>query len=236
MHAFVRELLSEQYQVRSAFDGQEALLALEAHPDIDLVISDVMMPRMDGFALLAAIKQAEQWRGLPVIMLTARAEADDQLRALTIGVDDYLTKPFNSAELLARVTNLLAFRRLRQGLAAVDEPTPPADISAADWAWLKEVEGIMQREIRDSQFGIATLAQNLHLSERQFHRRIRSITGMTPNRYFWEIRLRQACHLLEAGTHSTVAEVSYAVGIATPAYFSKKYAERFGKAPSSYFS
>lgn len=236
MHAFIRELLSEQYLVRSAFDGQEALLALEAHPDIDLVISDVMMPRMDGFALLTAIKQNEQWLGLPVILLTARAEAEDQLRALAIGVDDYLTKPFNSPELLARVANLLAFRRLRQGLAAADEPSPPPDISAADWAWLKKVEAIMLDEIRDTQFGIAMLAQALHLSERQLHRRIKSITGMTPNRYFWEIRLRQASQLLEAGTYSTVSEVSYAVGIATPAYFSRKYEERFGKAPSAYFS
>ncbi len=236
MHAFIRELLGEQYQVRSAFDGHEALFALEAHPDIDLVISDVMMPRMDGFALLAAIKQNEQWLGLPVILLTARAEAEDQLRALAIGVDDYLTKPFNSPELLARVDNLLAFRRLRQGITAADEPSLPPDISAADWAWLKKVEAIMLGEIRDTQFGIAMLAQALHLSERQLHRRIKGITGMTPNRYLWEIRLHKASQLLEGGKYATVAEVSYAVGITTPAYFSKKYEERFGKMPSSYFS
>jgi transcriptional regulator GlxA family with amidase domain len=109
-------------------------------------------------------------------------------------------------------------------------------MSPADLSWLKAVEAQVLSGIRNPDFSVVQLAQKLHLSERQLHRRIKSITGMTPNRYVWELRLHQARQMLESGSKRTVAEVSYAVGVDPPEYFSKKYKERFGKKPVDYLN
>lgn len=235
MQRFLQQILSPHYRILSAFNGEEALEALQASNHIDLIVSDMMMPVMDGQQLLKKLKSEEKWMGLPVIMLTARAGEQERLRALAVGVDDYLTKPFSTPELLARITNLLKFRNLRHNRQPKPGAVAAPGISAADLNWLKSVEQRILSELQNAGLSVARLAQELHLSERQLHRRIKSVTGMTPNRYFWELRLHQAKQLLETGSLSTVAEVSYAVGIETPEYFSKKYKERFGKKPVAYF-
>jgi len=235
MQRFLQQVLGKEYRLISAYDGAEALRVLQASDEVDLLISDMMMPEMDGLQLLKKLKSQEKWLGLPIIMLTARVDEQKRLQALSVGVDDYLTKPFHTKELRARVTNLLRFQKLRQANKTMPRTAAPSDISASDWAWLKATERKMLAEIQTPHFSINRLAQDQNLSERQFYRRIKSITGLTPNRYFRELRLHHAKQLLETGACQTVAEVSYAIGIETPEYFSKKYRERFGKRPIEYF-
>ena len=197
-----------------------------------------MMPIMDGYQLLEQLKADEQWRATPVVMLTARAALDDKLKALRIGVDDYILKPFEEEELLVRIDNLLQNRTERQQLitsAQIAEPeTPIPPISKADLEWLEQVEQTVQAQIHNVNFTLYQLADELFLSERQLNRRIKKLTGLTPNKYIREIKLQKARALLETHTYNTVAEICYAVGFSKLKYFSQLYKERFGKLPSAY--
>jgi signal transduction histidine kinase/DNA-binding response OmpR family regulator len=239
MQQYIRETLGGRYALQTVFDGQAAWAFLqdgESRPD--LIISDVMMPEMDGFTLLEKLKQDPSLFSIPVVMLTARAEMADKLRALTIGVDDYLTKPFVPDELRVRVKNLLT--RVQQRHQPDDEAPkteePEKAISPADLRWLQEVEAILHREINNAQYNLFDLSDELALSERQLNRRIKRITGLSPNKYIREIKLAHARQMLESGEAGTVAEAAYAVGFDTPHYFTRLYEERFGKRPADYFS
>jgi DNA-binding response OmpR family regulator len=196
-----------------------------------------MMPRMDGFQLLERLKADDRYRHIPVVMLTARADIQDKLRALRIGVDDYLTKPFEEEELLTRVRNLVERRRNRMDAVAEAEPetSDSARISQADAEWLLEVERWTRANLRDEFLSVSALAQFVALSERQLLRRMREITGLSPQQYITEMRLQNAREALERGAFRTVAEAAYASGFSNAKAFSRAYRERFGRLPSSYF-
>lgn len=236
MQTFLSAILSADYQVLVAGNGKLALENLaDSSPAVDMVISDVMMPEMDGFELLNTLKSEEEFLHLPVIMLTARADMRDKLQALNKGVDDYMTKPFDEEELKIRVKNLLENRQQRQAAKTSKSNAESPKIRKADLAWLKNVEQILKRELANSNYTLLSLAAEIAVSKSQLHRKIKLLTGLTPNKYYREIKLNYAKELLEDRTHLTVAEVSYAVGFEDPQYFSKIYAERFGKKPSAYF-
>lgn len=212
----------------------------EARPNnYKLIISDIMMPFMDGFELLEQLKASDQFRHIPVVMLTARSNAQDKLKALRIGVDDYILKPFNEDELTARIDNLIKNATSRTVISQNEseskskKATTPT-ISAADLKWLESVEKHLKVEISNSKFNIDSLALVMQMSRSHLHRRIKSITGLPPNKYFREIKLQAAREILENGEVQTVGEVCYAVGFDTPKYFSKVFEDRFGKRPISY--
>ena len=221
--------LLPDYQIISAEHGQEALQKLE-NEKIDLMISDVMMPVMDGFELLKNLKEHPHYQSIPVVMLTARAALEDKLEALRIGVDDYILKPFAEEELLARVAN--ALKRLQN--RSTQEEATEEEIIHPQQKWLQELEVIVLHELTNSQFNLEWLAEKLLLSKRQLQRRMKSYTGMTASEYIREIRLHQARQLLESGNYQTVGEVCYAVGFENQSHFSNIYLERFGKKPSEY--
>jgi len=241
MQALLQSLLSADYQLTVANDGQEAWDMLEndalREHHFSLILSDVMMPRMDGYELLAKLKSHERYRQTPVILLTARAEQDDKIQALRLGVDDYLVKPFSPPELSARVSNLIANYRSRQ---AFSEKTVP-DISfekvdAQDELWLKNIESSAKNALdKGLPLQVGDLAAAGMMSERQFFREIKRLTGLTPNQYIQEVRLQKARHLLQHRAYNTLAEVAYAVGFDTPSYFTKVFEQHFGKHPSAYF-
>ncbi|MGB0522182.1 MAG: hybrid sensor histidine kinase/response regulator transcription factor [Flammeovirgaceae bacterium] len=252
MQAFIISLLQEDYQVISAKNGKEAQEILAAgNTQVDLIISDVMMPEMDGFALLDWIKQQDAWRVTPIIMLTARAAEADRLKAFTIGVDDYLTKPFSPSELKARVRNLLAHAYSRQEwlqeeqhskVEAVSIPYVATDaittekITAEDVQWITKVAESIKHQLANPQFSLKLIAEAHYLSERQFLRRVKKITGLTPVKYRQEIQLHTGRELLENSIHQNLTELAHAVGFHTPRYFAKLYFNRFGKKPSDFFS
>lgn len=226
---YLKLILSDHYEVTTAGNGEAALQKLP-NWNGQLIVSDVMMPKMDGFELISQLKNTDEYRHLPVIMLTARTGLQDKLRALRIGVDDYLLKPFVEDELLTRANNLLEnYRNRRKG--KLHHLPAPSDISAADLLWLEKLEDLLKQEVHNPEFTFDHLEAQLFISRRQLQRRIKKLTGLTPNKYFREIKLQVARELLESGRVRTVNEVAHAVGFETAKYFSRIYAERFGKRP-----
>jgi signal transduction histidine kinase/DNA-binding response OmpR family regulator/ligand-binding sensor domain-containing protein len=252
LRQYIQTILANNYHVVTAENGKIALEWLEkpstACPEnsVDnhqpsVIISDIMMPIMDGFELLETLKLSKKWRHIPVIMLTARSNMKAKLKALRIGVDDYMLKPFDEEELLTRIENLLERYEERQLAANINEKLPKITnekstiaISENDTKWLEQLEFDIQSEINNTQFSIYNLAIELNLSERQFQRKVKKLTGLTPNKYLREIKLQAAREILEASEIQTVNEVAYAVGFDTPKYFSKIYEQRFGKRPIEY--
>ena len=213
-----------------------------------------MMPVMDGYQLLDHLKTDGELNSIPVIMLTARADKDDRLRALRMGVDDYIVKPFVEEELLVRIENLLKHYNERQrhakaekGIAKpvaagdesnqINEEKPEGDISISqrDLEWLEELEERIQTHLPDPKFTQERLASDMALSKRQLHRRIQKFVGLSPNKYIQEIRLNTAREILLDKKESSVKAVSLSIGFKKADYFSNLYYRRFGKRPSEYF-
>ena len=250
LRSYLQFILSEDFDVLTAENGQEALLILEQIPQgqkdtPDLIISDVMMPVMDGFKLLEALKTNENLWMIPVVMLTAKAEIEDRLTALRIGVDDYLIKPFEEAELFARIKNLLnnVKKRKNATLKKQEANTIIAGgmhlsntpiLCIPDQEWLAKLEEKVKSNIGNFNLSVDTLADELFISRAQFFRRVQVLTGMTPLQYIKEIRYDFARNLLETKNVRSVKAASHAIGIKKVQYFSEKYKKRFGKSPSEY--
>jgi signal transduction histidine kinase/DNA-binding response OmpR family regulator/ligand-binding sensor domain-containing protein len=227
----------KQFNMVIANNGLEALSILENRdlqlPPIQLIISDIMMPVMDGFSFLEQLKKHGVWQQIPVIMLTARAHITDKLQALRIGVDDYMVKPFVTAELIARVENLLqrfyTRKQLQQEVTENEVPLQPA--------WLQQLEQLISHKLHSGEnFTTDDLAAAMYISTRQLQRNIKTATGLTLNFYVRELRLHHARQLLEKSSYTTVAEYSFAAGFNDAHYFSKLFTERFGKKPIDYLS
>jgi len=242
MRNYIAEMLSPQYNLYLAENGNLALGHLKRQT-IDLVISDVMMPEMDGFTLLKIMKSNDLYHHLPVIMLTARAEDNDKLNALTIGVDDYLTKPFLADELKARVRNLLAHYKSRKSLMARPEELVNDNLMSAIHSeidsidaleWIKQVEKETLSRLNDFDFSMEVVAEALNITDRQMQRKVKQITGLTPNKYIQELRLQLGRAYLEKGAYKTISEVTVAVGFKSSRYFSKLFRERFGRNATDY--
>jgi YesN/AraC family two-component response regulator len=199
-----------------------------------LVLSDLMMPVMDGYQLLEKLKSDDATRHIPVVMLTARAEAQDKLKALRIGVDDYLLKPFDEDELLARIENLLKNYAARRA-AAAEESEPSAGVpllSRPDREWLEVFEGYVRKHLSSDLLSVAELTREFAMSESTLLRQLKRLTGLTPVQYLLEVRLTEARRLLENRTFSSIAQVAARVGYDDARSFSRAFRQRFGKLPS----
>lgn len=254
---YIKMILSPHYQVITAENGAEALEQLADFnrqlvvgseqtgtsngTSCQLIISDVMMPIMDGYQFLESLKGSDQFRHIPVIMLTALASLPDKLKALRIGVDDYMLKPFEEEELLARVKNLLAYSRNREVEKVTKKASPNSmvqnktSISLEDIEWLEELEKVISEKVGNFNLNVEQLANLMALSRWQLNRRLKQLNGLTAIQYLQEFRLNQARVLLEQKKYSSVKAVTYAVGIKDLKYFSRQFKNRFGKLPSSYF-
>ncbi|WP_170110308.1 hybrid sensor histidine kinase/response regulator transcription factor [Flavilitoribacter nigricans] len=247
MQEFIHHLLAGHYECILANHGAEAWTWLEEEDprimDIALILSDVMMPEMDGYTLLEKIKAHERWQLLPVIMLTARSAEEDKLQALRMGVDDYLLKPFSPAELLVRIKNLISNYQVRKEIASREvAPVGKIDIEfAAEFApanqiWLQEVESAAKEALKkEIKLTAAFIAGKVFLSERQFARKLKKLSGLTPNEYIQEVKLQKARQLLEQQVYTTVNEVARVSGYSSGSYLTRIYQERFGKKPGDYF-
>jgi DNA-binding response OmpR family regulator len=234
VRAFLRTHLEATYRVLEAADGADGLaVASEARPD--LVLSDVMMPEMDGYALCCALKADEQLRTIPVTLLTARAGEKETVHGLECGADDYIAKPFSMDELKARVAALIDARRRARHQFSREIIVQPADvvIQPEEEAFLERVLAIVEAQLGDSTFSAGTMADAIGLSRRQFERRLKAITNETPAELLRRMRLERAQQLLEARS-GTIAEVAYAVGFRSPSHFSKAFRNAFGVSPSAF--
>ncbi|RMF03348.1 MAG: response regulator [Bacteroidetes bacterium] len=228
MGKYLLDILSDHYQCVLATDGTEALRQLKL-TDFDCISSDVMMPNMDGFMLREKINENPHWRQIPFLLLTARHLEEDKLRGFQLGIDDYVTKPFSSRELHARIHNLVRNKLERDAYQADTEQT-----FSADQKQLAELEQIVRAHLDDDQFKVADLAAAVHYSSKQVGRIIKKYTGMSSVQFILEIRLQHARELLEKRQCASVIEAQYAVGIQSTSYFTRKFTERFGKNPSAF--
>ena len=211
MRTYLRLHLDLYYDVREAGNGNEALAALEASVP-DLIISDVMMPHLNGLQLCQRVRAEERWRKIPIILLSAKAATDHRVEGLKAGADDYLGKPFSVPELLARVRAKL--------------PRPPVRPDVADQAWLEKLESSLTAGLGQAGFNVDRLARQLGYSSRQLRRRVLMAYQLSPAALLLQRRLEAAHASIEARRFATVAEVAHAVGL-SPTYFSRRYRQAY---------
>ena len=228
---YIQELLGELYQISAAPNGIIGLEYLEKEK-FDLIISDIMMPVMDGLTFLKQVKATAKWRHIHFLILTALEGKQEKIETLRIGVDDYITKPFDGEILKARVEGLLDYyeERLQNHQTEVTENTPI--ISNPDTELLIKIETIIKQNLSDTNFNMNLLADNLNMSYSNLFPTIKRITGLTPNQYFNEVRFASAKRMLENREYDSVKAVAYTIGFKEVRYFSRQFKKRFGKNPS----
>lgn len=236
----VREfLLSELescFDLKVASDGK-AGIAMAKELDVDLIVSDVMMPGMNGFELTKRLKNSFETSHIPIILLTALSTDENVLEGTESGADAYITKPFSPQLLMARILQLLNQRGiLRQKFGKVPQEIRSAMLrNEQDSLFVKRLDSIVYSRLGEQDLSVDKVAGLLHLGRTIFYKKVRGTTGYTPNEYIRVIRLRKAAELLKEG-EKNVSEVAYAVGFANPYYFSKCFKEQFGMPPSQYRS
>ena len=230
---YERTLLQDEYIVLEAADGKEGLaVALKEVPD--LVICDVMMPVMDGLELTERLKTNTATSHIPVIMLTAKNLEEHRAEGYEHGADSYITKPFHSKVLLARIENLLRQRQLLknlyQGTKEAEKEISEAHLEDRDKQFLKQLQAIIQKNLSDSEFGVEDMGQQIGLSRVQLYRKVKAMTGSSVVDLLRKARLAKARRLLETRSMS-VSEVAYEVGFSAPSYFTKCFKEEYGMLP-----
>ncbi len=236
MRAYIRDVMSVEYRIEEAADGQEGFdKAAEIIPE--LIISDVMMPKMDGYQLCGKLKTDERTSHIPVVMLTAKSSGDDKIEGLEQGADDYLVKPFNSAELKVRASNLIEQRRKLRERFSREVNLQPAEIAItpADEAFLQRAIKIIEDRMDDPELSIEWFSKQMGLSRSQLHRKFQAIINQSASEFIRSIRLKRAVQLLEQKA-ATISEIAYQTGFSSPDYFRKCFREQFGMPPSEYAS
>lgn len=230
---YERTLLQDEYIVLEAADGKEGLtVAMKEVPD--LVICDVMMPVMDGLEFTEQLKTNTATSHIPVIMLTAKNLEEHRAEGYEHGADSYITKPFHSKVLLARIENLLRQRQLLknlyQGAQEAEKEISEAHLEDRDKQFLKQLQAIIQKNLSDSEFGVEDMGQQIGLSRVQLYRKVKAMTGSSVVDLLRKARLAKARRLLETRSMS-VSEVAYEVGFSAPSYFTKCFKEEYGMLP-----
>ena len=240
VRAYVRRHLAQRYRVLEAANGRQALDRVrDTLPD--LVVSDVMMPELNGFGLCRALKGDPELDFIPVILLTARASTESKIEGLEKGADDYLTKPFNVRELEVRVENLIASRqRLKARYAgASDEaavwPDSPAQAPRpdAETAFVAQVRAEIAARLQEEEFGVDALASAVGPGRTTLYSRVRGAFGKPPMDLIWGMRLERAASLLR-DRQGSVSEVAYGVGFKSVAHFCNRFRSQYGVTPAAY--
>lgn len=237
LRSFLHQQLSERYRVQVAGNGLEGWQkALQLSPD--LILSDVMMPIMDGIQMLGKIKNDVNSSHIPVILLSARGAVENQIEALQVGADYYITKPFNNEFLGASIDNLLRqrkklFDKLVKKQAAVELGPGPVVVTSKDETFLKEVILVVEEKMTDAGFNIEAVAEHMHMSRTTFYKKFKSLTGLTPVEFVKDMRLQRARQYLDAGADN-ISEVAYSAGFSNPKYFSTCFREKYKVSPSDY--
>ena len=248
LRRFLAMILRDCYHVLEAGDGRQGLEIIGRELP-DLIVSDVMMPEMDGIELLAAVKVNRDTSHIPVILLSVKASVDDRVRGLEYGADDYIAKPFNSAYLKARIESLI---RQRSSLAAyylgsslkdsdkTEKKQPDVkleqvleSVPSFNNTFIQEVIRLVDENLQNPDFKIDDLAETMNMSRAVFYRKIKTFTGASPIDLVKEMRLKRALELLDADTYS-LSEVAYQSGFSSPQYFSRVFKEQMQCTPNEY--
>jgi DNA-binding response OmpR family regulator len=231
---YIRNNVEKGYRILEARDGEDGWnKSIEHIPDV--IVSDVMMPKMDGFTLCDKLKTDERTSHIPVILLTAKASTQDKIQGYGTGADDYILKPFEPQEVNARIRNLIEQRKRiheyfrRHGLIGLEQEK----ITPVDIRFLQKVYDLVIRRVSEASLNVESLAESLRVSRSVLHRKIVSLTGETPGDLIRGIRLKKAADLIEQ-KFGNLSEIAFAVGFSNPAYFSEAFKKRFGISPSQY--
>jgi YesN/AraC family two-component response regulator len=203
----------------------------------DLIISDIMMPGTDGFELCRVLKKDVRTSHIPIVLLTAKASEESKIRGLEIGADDYITKPFNTDILRARMKNLIRLRSHLQKKRNREMTMLPVKLSESDMdrEFMKELNAVIKKNLDDPEFNVEQLAKKLYMSSATVYRKIQALSGEIPSEYIRSCRLRRAAQLLKSNFGS-VTEVAFEVGFTSRAYFTRRFKEIFHQLPSVYMA
>jgi signal transduction histidine kinase/DNA-binding response OmpR family regulator len=228
---YISENFRDSYNILEAYDGESGLItALQEMPDI--IITDLMMPHLNGLEMCKKIKTDERTSHIPVIMLTAKAEIDDKLMGLKTGADDYLIKPFEMKELKVRVKNLIELRKKLRERFSREITIEPADITITpiDEKFLKKAISIVETHLSETDYDVEYLQQDMNMSRSTLSRKIKALTNYSPVEFIRFMRLKRAANLLDQG-FGNVTEVAMEVGFNSPSYFAKWFKKTFGVSP-----
>ena len=231
---YIKDALMETYHVEEAANGEQGLRKAEKFIP-DLIVSDIMMPKMDGYEMTRQLRQNDKTSHIPIILLTAKSDKDSRLEGLGLGADDYLIKPFDSDELLARIKNLIETRRRLQekfgtGAAILKKPEK-ANLSCLDEQFMNRIMMVVDEHLAEEEFSIEEFGKDVGMSRSQMHRKLKALTGKSASVYLRTVRLVKAKQLIEE-KKGTISEISYQVGFSSPAYFSRCFKDEFGFTPS----
>ena len=232
------DALRRYYHITRARDGMEALDVLK-YTDIDVIVSDVMMPRMDGIQLCQRVKSDINYSHIPVVLLTAKTSVEAKLEGMQNGADVYLEKPFSSKQLHLQITSLLRMRQhFHERMQQIEGSTPAAEhadslgMNQQDLLFMERLRQMTDENLRDEEFSIDQLAEQMNMSRSSFYRKIKALTDMTPVDYMKTRRLEHAALLLRQG--GRITEVAEQVGFTSSSYFAKCFKARFGVLPKDY--
>jgi YesN/AraC family two-component response regulator len=226
--------VKKEYGILEAVDGEDGWQIAVGHMP-DIIVSDVMMPKLDGFRLCDRLKKDERTSHIPVILLTAKASSEDKIEGFETGADDYVLKPFDPAELKARIANLIEQRRRvhehfrMHGLFEIDEKR----ITPVDQKFLQNVVTAIGRHLSDVDFGVEALAAEMAVSRSVLLKKIEALVGEPPNELIRRTRMDKASRLIEEN-FGNISEIALEVGFSNPSYFAECFRKQFGVSPSHY--
>lgn len=245
LREFLRNILSDSYRVIEASNGQEGLeLSLQHIPDF--IISDVMMPVMDGLDMVKSLKEHRDVCHIPIVLLSAKSSLDDRINGLEQGIDDYITKPFSSSYLKARIKSLLEQRKqlqkryLEQWSEQKTQPSLSESLSPAqphivsfDKLFMEQVMQVMEQQMDNADFTIDDFARQLNMGRTVFYQKLKGTIGLSPVDFIREMRVKRAKQLIDSGEYN-ISTIAYMTGFNDPKYFSKCFKKQFGLSPSEY--
>lgn len=237
IRSYIRSILQPQYLVEEAENGKAGLEMLALH-DINLIISDLMMPGMDGIEMCKRVKSSIETDHIPLIMLTAKSDIENRIEGLSLGAESYITKPFHPRHLMVRVAKLIEMRELLKerysrkiSLGTLQQPSQNSE--SPDELFMRKVIAVIVDKMVESEFNGDALAHELSISRMGLHRKIKALTGQSTGELIRNIRLKKAAELLHAHTKN-ISEVCYEVGFNSPSYFTTCFTESFKMTPTEY--
>jgi signal transduction histidine kinase/ligand-binding sensor domain-containing protein/DNA-binding response OmpR family regulator len=233
---YLQDYFGKMYEVTVAHDGQMALELLEIQ-QFDIIISDVMMPELDGLHFCKRVKQNINTSHIPLMLLTARTETSQQIKGLEMGADDYITKPFSTNLLAAKIANLLRSRkRLKEYYSAGKEMVPEnIAFNVLDEEFLKQAIAIVEEHLADSEFSVDIFSKEIGMSRSNLYLKLKAITGESAMDFIKRIRFKKAVELMQNKRY-TIAQITYMCGFNSPSYFSTAFKQHYGCMPSEYLA
>jgi len=232
---YIKDSLGDDFQIEEASNGEQGVRKAE-NIIPDLIISDIMMPKMDGNELIRILKNNEKTSHIPIILLTAKSEQESKLEGLETGADDYLTKPFDINELLVRLKNLISIRRKLQNKYSKGDCIPvkgeeEKKLSNLDEQFMCKVIEVIEKHISEEEFSIEQFGKEVGMSRVQLHRKLKALSGKSASHYLRSVRLNKAKKMIEE-QKGNISEIAYSIGFSSPAYFTRCFKEEYGFPPS----